>query len=76
MKTQMHFNERGLVCRPIQHHQPKGEGTGTAIASDLLMLPIPQIMQPGVDKAENLAPQRSHTSYPIVDRRLSVAAQK
>lgn len=42
--------------------QPNGEGTGPAMASDLLMLPMPQIMQPGVDKAENLAPQRSQTS--------------
>lgn len=56
-------------------HQENGEGTGPAIASDLLMLPIPHIMQPGADSAENLAPQRSQTSYPIVDKRLRVAAQ-
>lgn len=55
--------------------QPNGEGTGTASASDLLMLPIPQIMHPGAERAENLAPQRSQTSYPMVDRRLSVAEQ-
>lgn len=57
--------------------QPNGEGTGPGpvSASDLLMLPIPHIMQPGVERAENLAPQRSQTSYPMVDRRLSVAAQ-
>ena len=65
-----------LIWRKVVlYFQPNGEGTGTASASDLLMLPIPQIMQPGVERAENLAPQRSQTSYPIVDRRLSVAAQ-
>ena len=61
----------------IHKPQPNGEGTGPGpvSASDRLMLPIPQIMQPGVARAENLAPQRSQTSYPIVDRRLRVAAQ-
>ena len=46
----------------VMNFQPNGEGTGPAIASDLLMTPIPQIMQPGVETAENLAPQRSQTS--------------
>ncbi|MFS7974000.1 hypothetical protein Hanom_Chr09g00863281 [Helianthus anomalus] len=61
----------------MKKDQPKGDGTGAgpASASDLLILPIPQMMQPGEASAENLAPQRSQTSYPMVDKRLRVAAQ-
>lgn len=55
--------------------QPNGEGTGPVTASDLLMLPIPQIMHPGAVTAENLDPQRSETSYPMADSLLNVAAQ-
>lgn len=55
--------------------QPNGVAIGPTTASDLLMLPIPQMMHPGVVRAENFAPQRSQTSYPMVDKRLSVAAQ-
>lgn len=57
--------------------QPNGDGTGPgpATASDRLMLPIPHVVHPGVVTAENFAPQRSQTSYPIVDKRLKVAAQ-
>lgn len=52
-----------------------GEATGPERESDLFMLPMPQIIQPGVERAENFELQRSQMSCPMVERRLSVAAQ-
>lgn len=63
-----------LSCRaPLRY--PNGEATGPARESDLFMLPIPQMIHPGVESAENFEPQRSQTSCPMVERRLRVAAQ-
>ena len=39
------------------------------------MLPMPQMTQPGAERTENLAPRRSQTSWPVVERRLRVTAQ-
>lgn len=71
-----HTSKNEIMGPNVSRSHPNGDGTGPASASDLLMLPMPHMMHPGVVSAENLAPHKSQTSCPMVERRLRVAAQK